>query len=87
VPFWYNVVQNWDELPVIDRNTTALQWWADEPGLCVCDWNSPDVVGGHLRLRAGQPCLERIVAMFEEWTAGGGRPTLHMGLGVVWRRG
>jgi len=89
VPFWYNVVHNWDELPVIDRNTAALQWWAGQPGLCVCNWNSPDVVGNHLRLRSGQSCfkLEHIVALFEEWTRDGGRPALHMGLEVVWRRG
>jgi len=36
-PFWYNVVHNWDEIPVIDRNTTALQWLMSQPGLCVCD--------------------------------------------------
>ena len=87
VPFWYNVVHNWDELPVIDRNRAALQWWADQPGLCVCDWNSLDTVGSHLRLRTGQSCLEHIVAMFEGWTRDGGRPALHLGMEVVWRRG
>jgi len=86
-PFWYNVVHNWDELPVIDRNTTALQWWTSQPDLCVCDWTSPGVVGNHLRLRTGQSCLEGIVAMFEVWINGGGRPALHLGLEVVWRRG
>jgi len=87
VPFCYNVVHNWDELPLIDRNRAALQWWTSQPGLCVCDWNSPDVVGRHLRLHDGQLCLERIVVMFEVWTGGGGRPALHMGLEVVWRSG
>ena len=86
VPFWYNVVHNWDELPVINRNTAALQWWTDEPNLCVCDWSSPDVVGSHLRLHDGQQCLERIVVMFEVWMNDGGRPALRMGLEVVWRR-
>ena len=87
VPFWYNVVHNWDELPMIDRNTAVLQWWSSQPGLCVCDWTSPDVIGKHLRLRDGQPCLERIVASFEGWMRDGGRPALHLGLEVVWRRG
>ena len=68
VPFWYNVLHNWNELPMIDRNTAALQWWTDQPGLCVCDWTSPDVVGSHLRLRSGQSCLEHIIALFEVWT-------------------
>ena len=68
---------------MIDRNTAALQWWTNEPGLCVCDWSSPDVVGSHLRLHAGQQCLERIVVMFEEWMRDGGRAALHMGLEVV----
>jgi len=25
VPFWYNIVHNWDDLPAVDRNTAALQ--------------------------------------------------------------
>jgi len=88
VPFWYNVVHNWDELAVIDGNTAVLQWGTDKPGLCVCRWSSPNGVGRHLKLRAGHRCLECIVAMFEVWTSGGGgRPALHMGLEVVWRRG
>jgi len=77
VPFWYNVVHNWDELPVIDQNTAALQWWTSQPGVCVCDWTSPDVIGNHLRLRTGQSYLERIVAMFEVSTGDGGRPACH----------
>jgi len=87
VPFWYNIVHNWDDLHMIDRNTTALQWWTSQHDLCVCNWSSPDVVVKHLRLRAGQPCLERITAMFEEWTGDGGRPALHLGLDVVWKPG
>jgi len=87
VLFWYNVVHNWEDLPMIDRNTPALQWWTSQPGLCVCNWNSPEVGGNHLRLRAGQSCLEHIVALFEEWTRDGGCPALHLGLEVVWRRG
>jgi len=86
IPFWDNVVTQWDDLPVIDRNTTALQWWASQPGLCVCDWASPDVIGNHLRLRDGQSCLERIVAVFEGWMRDGGRPAL-VGMDVVWKRG
>jgi len=86
LPFWRDIIAKWDDLPVIDRNTAALQWWASQPGLCVCDWNSPDV-GNHLRLRAGQSCLEHIVTLFEVWMRDGGRPALHLGLEVVWRRG
>jgi len=72
---------------MIDRDTTALQWWTSQHGLCVCNWTSPDVIGNHLRLRAGRSCLERIVAMFEVWMSDGGRPALHLGLEVVWRCG
>ena len=86
VPFWNNIVAQWDDSPMIDRNTTVLQWWSSQPGLCVCNWTSPAVVGNHLRLRDGQSCLERIVAMFEEWLSDGGRPGLDE-LNVVWRRG
>ena len=75
----------WDDLPVVDRNTTVLQWWSDQPGLCVCDWTSPDV-GSHLRQCDGKSCLEFIIAMFEQWMRDGGRPELD-GLDVVWRRG
>jgi len=27
-PFWDHIMTRWDELPVVDRNTTVLQWWA-----------------------------------------------------------
>jgi len=86
VPFWDNIVARWDDSPVIDRNTAVLQWWLSQPGLCVCDWTSPDVVGNHLRRRGGQSYLESIVAMFEQWIRDGGRPAL-VNLDVVWRRG
>jgi len=72
----------WDDLPVIDRNTTVLQWWLNQPGLCVCDWTSHDVVGEQLRIRHGQSCLERIVDMFEVWMHDAGCPALD-GLEVV----
>jgi len=71
---------------VIDRDTTVLQWWSSQPGLCVCNWTSPDVVGNHLRQRDGQTCLEQIVAIFEKWMRDGGRPALDR-LDVVWRCG
>ena len=64
-PFWRDIVDSWDDLPAIDWNTAALQWWTSEPDLCVCDWNSPSVVGNHLRLRTGERCIGRIVHMFE----------------------
>ena len=86
VPFWRNIMNCWDDLPVIDRNTTALQWWTAQPNTCVCDWTSPKVVGDHLRLRGGQSCLERIVDMFADWVRDGGCPSL-VGLDVVWKRG
>jgi len=80
VPFWDDAMSRWDDLPVIDRNTTALQWWASQPGMCVCNWASPDVIGNHLRLHDGQQSLERIIAAFEEWMRDGGHPAL-----VDWR--
>lgn len=76
----------WDDLPTIDQNTAALQWWTSGSVLCVCDWNSPLVIGNHLRLRCGEDCLGHIVSMFVEWIADGGRPVL-AGIDVVWRRG
>jgi len=76
----------WDDLPVIDRNTTVLQSWSSQPGLYVCNWTSPDVIGNHLRQRGGQSCLEHIVVVFKDWMRDGGRPALDR-LDVVWRRG
>ena len=86
MPFWDNIMTRWDDLPVIDRNTTVLQWWSSQPGLCVCDWTPPDVLTNHLRQRGGQSCLEHIVHMFEQWMRDGGRPVL-VDMNVVWRRG
>jgi len=85
-PFWRDIIDGWDDLPAIDRNTAALQWWTSKPDLCVCDWNSLLVVGNHLRLRAGERCLEHILSRFEGWLRGGGRPVLDR-MNVVWKHG
>ena len=85
IPFWRNIVLGWDGLPTIDRNTAALQWWLGVSDLCVCGLDSPVLVGGHLRLRAGEGCVERIVSDFNEWSRSGGRPVL-VGMDTVWRR-
>jgi len=84
--FWNNIIDGWDHVPIADRNTTALQWWLDQPETCVCGWDLPGVVGNHLRLRTGTRCLERIVAMFVEWVEDGGRLVL-AGLNTLWNRG
>jgi len=86
VPFWDDIVAGWVDLPVFNRNTAVIQWWTNQPGPCVCNWNSPRIIGDYLRLRNGQLYLERIVAMFEEWLRDSGRPALHK-MDVVWRRG
>ena len=44
------------------------------------------MVGDHLRLPAGEDCLERIVSSFDEWWRDGGRPVL-VEMDTVWRRG
>jgi len=71
---------------VIDRNTTALQWWLDQPNTCVCGLDLPGVIANHLRLTTGARCFERIVAMFERWVGDDARPVL-AGLSTSWRRG
>jgi len=73
-------------LPAIDRNSAALQWWLSLAGRCICGLDSPTVVGDHLRLPAGEDCLERIVSSFDEWWRDGGRPVL-VEMDTVWRRG
>jgi len=85
-PFWNNIIGGWDHVAVIDRNTTTLQWWLDQPDTCVCGWDLPGVIANHLRLRTGTGCFEQIVAMFEGWVGDGGRPVL-TGLSTSWRRG
>jgi len=87
-PFWDNLIADWDHVSVTDRNTAALQWWLDQPGTYMCEWDLPGVVGNHLRLRTGARCFERIVAMFEAWVAEGGRPVLaRLDTLCQWRRG
>jgi len=85
-PFWDKIIDSWEHASVTDRNTTTFQWWLDQPGTCVCDWDLPCVIGTHLRLRTGTRCLERIATMFEEWIGDGGRP-VQAGLNTSWKRG
>jgi len=72
------------DLPAVDWNMTALQWWLSQSDWCICGLDSPAIVGSHLRLRAGEGCLERIVAGFGAWSSDGGHPVL-MGMNMVWR--
>jgi len=65
-PFWPNIIDSWDDQPAIDQDKAALQWSTSRQNVCVCGWNSPLVVGNHLRLPVGEDCFRRIVSMFEE---------------------
>ena len=73
-------------MSAIDRNTTAIQWWLEQPGDCVCDWSGHMVVCDHLRVHSGEECLDRIVRMFEVQINEGHRPVM-VGTNAVWRRG
>jgi len=86
IPFWSNVVVGWDDLPAIDRNTAALQWWLSQSDRCVSGLDFPAVVNNQLRLGAGEGCVSCIVSDFDEWSRGGGRPML-VGMDTEWRRG
>jgi len=85
-PFWHDFAERWDEMSAIDRNTTAIQWWLEQPGDCVCDWSGSVVVCDHLRVRSGERCLGRITRMFEVQIHAGHRPMM-VGTNAVWRRG
>ena len=57
---------HWDGLPGIDRNTAVLQEWLSQSDQCVCGRESPAIIGDHLRLCAGEGCLEGVVSGCDE---------------------
>ena len=84
--FWHRVATEWDTISMVDRNTAAVRWWLDLNDGCVCSWSGASLLNDHLRVRAGDYCLVRMLDMFEEALGKGVRPVLD-GMKTLWKRG